>query len=120
MFDTKIITIFKEDWFLLSKNSLHFDQNSQSYSRNYDSSISILFQSIKEWKDIENWPIWDNIQCNLLILRGKKSDILTSQSIELMRKRGPPFQLVEFENVGHAPSLMDSQQINSIIQFLNL
>eukprot|EP01091_Cochliopodium_minus_P011610 TRINITY_DN3335_c0_g2_i2.p1 TRINITY_DN3335_c0_g2~~TRINITY_DN3335_c0_g2_i2.p1 ORF type:complete len:224 (+),score=63.20 TRINITY_DN3335_c0_g2_i2:194-865(+) len=108
-----------EQWIHLSKNSLIYDESSKGYIRNYDPSINILFQSIKEWKDVEQWEIWDKIKANLLIYRGKDSDLLTSKTIELMRTRGPSFQLLEFDNVGHAPALMCDEQINPIIQFLD-
>jgi pimeloyl-ACP methyl ester carboxylesterase len=35
-----------------------------------------------------------------------------------MTRRGPRARLVEFEGVGHAPALMDGEQIRAVRDFL--
>jgi pimeloyl-ACP methyl ester carboxylesterase len=54
----------------------------------------------------------------VLVLRGAKSDVLSRETAEEMCSRGPPTELVEFPNVGHAPALMDAKQIEIVTSWL--
>jgi pimeloyl-ACP methyl ester carboxylesterase len=67
---------------------------------------------------VELWPLWDLISCPVLILRGRESDILTAETAAEMVARKPGTRLVEFKDVGHAPMLMDSAQIEAVRQWL--
>jgi pimeloyl-ACP methyl ester carboxylesterase len=67
---------------------------------------------------VELWPLWDLISCPVLILRGSESDILTAETAAEMVARKPGTRLVEFKDVGHAPMLMDSAQIEAVRQWL--
>ena len=53
-----------------------------------------------------------------MLLRGKKSSILSYELAQDMTDRGPKAELIEFEGVGHAPSLVKSEQINALTSFL--
>jgi pimeloyl-ACP methyl ester carboxylesterase len=68
--------------------------------------------------DIDLWPLYDMIGCPTLLLRGENSDLLTREVAEAMTRRGPCAQLVEIPGVGHAPTLMATEQINAIRTFL--
>jgi pimeloyl-ACP methyl ester carboxylesterase len=64
------------------------------------------------------WAAYDAIRCPTLLLRGKESDLLTPDAAREMTQRGPKPQLVEFEGVGHAPTLMHLNQIAAVQNFL--
>jgi pimeloyl-ACP methyl ester carboxylesterase len=68
--------------------------------------------------DVDFWEIYDRIRCPVLLLRGKQSDILSSDTAQQMTERGPKARLVEFPTVGHAPALMDATQLAIIADFL--
>jgi pimeloyl-ACP methyl ester carboxylesterase len=53
------------------------------------------------------------------VLRGKESDLFPAQVLAEMAARGPRAQTVEFEGVGHAPTLMHADQIGVVKEFLN-
>ncbi len=81
-----------------------------SYRLDFDPAIlSPLKRFI--WFDIRLWHLWDRITCPVLLLRGSESRVLTREVAEEMGRRGPPVKLVEFEGLGHAPSLMVADQI---------
>jgi pimeloyl-ACP methyl ester carboxylesterase len=69
-------------------------------------------------KDIDLWPVWERVHCPVLILRGAESDILTSETARRMRDGKNQVTLVEFPGVGHAPSLMEPDQIAPIVRWL--
>lgn len=69
-------------------------------------------------EDVDLWTQWDQITCPVLVLRGAQSDILHRSDAEAMTQRGPRARLVEFAGIGHAPALMDENQIAIIRDFL--
>lgn len=87
-----------------------------TFSLAYDPAIANAFAG--EASDVVLWPLWDAVRCPTLVLRGMESDLLRADTAAEMMRRGPRAQLCEFSGVGHAPALMDSTQIESIVRFL--
>ncbi len=69
-------------------------------------------------EDVDLWPVWDAVQCPVLLLRGEKSDVLLAATAEEMQQRGPQTRVVEFEGIGHAPTLMAGDQVEAIRNWL--
>jgi pimeloyl-ACP methyl ester carboxylesterase len=69
-------------------------------------------------KDLELWPIYDAVRCPTLVVRGEQSDLLTRGTAMEMTRRGPKARLAEIRGVGHAPTLMHSDQIALVREFL--
>lgn len=84
----------------------------------YDPKLAELFRVQMPEKDLEFWPQWDAIRCPALVLRGAQSDLLTPETCEQMRRRGPQAKVVELAGVGHAPTLMHDDQIRIVREFL--
>lgn len=89
-----------------------------SYRMHYDPKIAEPFRANLPEKDLELWPVWDAIRCPTLVLRGAQSDLLTRESCERMKQRGPKAKVVEIAGVGHAPTLMHPDQIAIVREFL--
>ena len=64
------------------------------------------------------WQLYDNIKASTLILRGAQSDLLSHATALAMTQRGPRARLVEFEGVGHAPTLVAMDQVSTVGDFL--
>ena len=64
------------------------------------------------------WGFFDAITAPTLLLRGAQSDLLSSETARQMGLRGPKARCVEFEGVGHAPTLVAPDQIAAVEQFL--
>jgi len=60
------------------------------------------------------WNYWDAISCPTLLLRGVTSFLVSREIAQEMTRRGPGAALIEFERCGHAPALMDAEQIDSV------
>lgn len=84
------------------------------YRLAYDPNILATFET----GEANLWPFWDPIQCPTLIIRGENSEILTRETAEKMIEK-PNTTLIEFSNVAHAPALMDANQIEAIIKWIN-
>jgi len=66
------------------------------------------------------WQCYDALDCPILVLRGAQSDLLTESTAREMLARNPRASLVEFEGVGHAPTLLHPDQIEPVARFLGV
>lgn len=64
------------------------------------------------------WQAYDQITAPTLLLRGEQSDILSPQTARAMTQRGPRARWVEFPGVGHAPTLVQPDQVDIVRGFL--
>jgi pimeloyl-ACP methyl ester carboxylesterase len=64
------------------------------------------------------WHIYDHIALPTLVLRGAVSDLLSPATAAAMAQRGPKARCVEFEGVGHAPTLVAPDQVQAVAAFL--
>ena len=69
-------------------------------------------------EDVELWPVWDQIRCPVLVLRGISSDLLLAETAAEMTRRGPRAEVVEVDGTGHAPALMAKDQIAIVSSWL--
>ena len=83
----------------------------------YDPTIGDNFRA-GPLDDVDMWGFWDAIRCPTLVVRGESSDLLLSEHAEEMTRRGPKVELVEIAGCGHAPALMDPEQIALIRDWL--
>jgi len=83
----------------------------------YDPGIAVPFRSANVAAP-DLWTVWDAITCPTLLLRGAESDLLSAETAAAMQTRGPKPRLVEFPRVGHAPMLLDREQITPVAAFL--
>lgn len=64
------------------------------------------------------WAAYQSIATPILIVRGEQSDLLSVQAAQAMLQRNPNARLVEFPDVGHAPTFQSRAQIQPVRQFL--
>ncbi len=64
------------------------------------------------------WALYDAIAARTLLARGAQSDLLSHETALEMTQRGPRARLVEFEGVGHAPTLVAPDQVEAAASFL--
>ena len=84
----------------------------------YDPAIGDAFRTDAPRGDVDLWPMYDAIACPTLVLRGMASDLLSPATTAQMATRGPRAQVAEIPGVGHAPMLMDLDQIGLVSAFL--
>eukprot|EP01090_Pellita_catalonica_P015828 TRINITY_DN4370_c0_g1_i1.p1 TRINITY_DN4370_c0_g1~~TRINITY_DN4370_c0_g1_i1.p1 ORF type:complete len:160 (+),score=23.10 TRINITY_DN4370_c0_g1_i1:59-481(+) len=86
----------------------------------YDPAIANPFiEPEGGFKDLDMWAIWRNIECtDVLVLRGELSDICKIEDFERM-KAGKGVSGVTFSGFGHAPPLMNPDQIAVVSEYLN-
>lgn len=88
-----------------------------SFGLVYDPAIGAAFRN-GPIDDVDLWPVWDALKCEILVLRGTESDLLPHEIAKQMQQRGPGARVVEFPGIGHAPALMTEDQIRVVREFI--
>jgi pimeloyl-ACP methyl ester carboxylesterase len=68
--------------------------------------------------DVDMWALWDRIRIPRMVIRGATSDILLPDTFVRMQESGAAG--LEVAETGHAPALLDPQQIAAIRSFLEI
>lgn len=84
----------------------------------YDKRIAEPFKAAFADKDIDLWPLYEQVTCPTLVIRGEHSDLLTRDTWLRMASCGPRAKLAEIKNVGHAPMFQSEDQIAVVRDFL--
>jgi pimeloyl-ACP methyl ester carboxylesterase len=84
----------------------------------YDTRIAEAYRATLPEKDLEIWHIYDAVRCPTLLVRGEHSDVVSRQTAAEMARRGPKAKLAEIRGVGHAPTLLQPDQIALVRDFL--
>lgn len=83
----------------------------------YDPGIGNAFRPGRVY-DTRVWELWDAITCPVLLLRGAESELLTADTADEMTQRGPKARRVDIPGCGHAPALLDDDQIRVVTDWL--
>ena len=88
----------------------------------YDPKIAVPMQGMTQEQVVQGeallWNLYDAITAQTLVLRGAKSDLLTAQTVQEMAQRGPKAHSVTLKGVGHAPTLVQPEQVALVKEFL--
>lgn len=110
-----------EQWLALSRPMLR-PAPEGGFKLHYDPAIAVPFRAltpqIAQDGEALMWQLYDQIKAEVLLLRGQQSDLLTAQTAAQMQARGPRPRMIEFEGIGHAPTLVASDQVAAVTQFL--
>lgn len=114
-----------EQWLALSRPMLR--EREGRWWLHYDPALAEPFKALTQAKDGEAmakageatiWSFYDAITSPTLLLRGAQSDLLSKETAAAMAVRGPKAQCIEFEGVGHAPTLVAPDQIEAVKNFV--
>jgi pimeloyl-ACP methyl ester carboxylesterase len=114
----------REQWLALTRPMLVPDdtQGGAGFKLHYDPAIAVPFRAvtpeIAAAGEAALWRAWEAIRCPTLVLRGAESDVLSPATAAQMTQRGPCARLHEFAGVGHAPMLIQPEQIAVVREFL--
>ena len=89
-----------------------------TYTFYYDPKISASFKEHALQDDVDLWQYWDMLQTPTLVIRGAESDVLLAETAAQMQQRGPHARVIDLPGIGHAPILLDEQQISIVRNFL--
>jgi len=111
--------ISDEQWHhMAAHNARALDDGTLTYG--YDPAIAKIFEA-EPTGDSDLWPFWSAITAPVQVIHGAQSLVLTSDIINQMREtyNGASFDLVQFADCGHVPSLMHPHQIEVVRKWFN-
>jgi len=110
----------REQWLALTEPQLR--QDGDGLRPRSDPAIAIPFKAVTPEVAAAGealmWRSYDRLTCPTLLLRGAQSDLLSPATARAMTERGPRARLVEFAGVGHAPTLVQPEQVQTVREFL--
>ena len=113
-----------EQWLALSRPMLRpvSPAGASPLRLHYDPAIAEPFKLTTEEAAQQGeavlWQLYDGIKAETLVVRGALSDLLSFETAQAMTERGPRAKLVEFDGVGHAPTLIAPDQVAAVTGFL--
>jgi len=110
----------REQWLALTRPMLRPD--GAGFKPHYDPAIATPFRLITpelaQAGEAALWQAYDSLRIPVLLLRGAQSDLLSPATAQAMTVRGPKARLVEVAGVGHAPMLVQPDQVAVVTDFL--
>ena len=114
----------REEWLALTRPQLVPDDRDgrPGLKPHYDPAIAVpvraMTPAIAAAGQALLWQMYDRIAASTLLLRGAQSDLLSVDTAQEMRQRGPRASVQQFEGVGHAPTLVAAEQRAVVRRFL--
>ena len=110
----------RAQWLALTRPQLKPDGG--GFKPRSDPAIAVPFKLITpelaQAGEAALWAIYDRVRCPTLLIRGAQSDLLSVATAQAMTERGPQARLVELPGVGHAPTLVQPEQVSLVREFL--
>jgi pimeloyl-ACP methyl ester carboxylesterase len=113
-----------EQWRALSLPMIRQEESDKStlFKLHYDPAIAVAVKATTPQLAAAGqamlWQLYDAIENDTLLIRGKDSDLISVETAKQMQSRGPKAKLVEFAGVGHAPTLVQADQTQAVEDFL--
>ena len=104
-------------WRHIARHSIEWSETEQKFRLLFDRGIIWAYHFYRYYS-MPLWPFWRNIKIPVLILAGEKSDFLPLSLAVEMQTQNPRARIVRIPGVGHTPMLMQSDQIDPVVQFL--
>ena len=110
----------RAQWLALTRPQLRPD--GAGFKSHYDPAIAVPFKLITpelaRLGEAALWQAYDKLRCPTLLLRGENSDLLSPSTAQAMTQRGPRATLVQLPGIGHAPTLVQADQVQVVREFL--
>jgi len=110
----------REQWLALTRPQLKADGD--GFKPHYDPALGVPFRAVTPELaaagEAQLWQAYDALRCPTLVLRGAESDLLSRATADAMAQRGPRARVHEIAGVGHAPMLVQPDQIAIVRDFL--
>lgn len=97
----------------------HEGQFCQAYDPEILTPMRLETENFTAIKDVDLSELWNTITAPTLIYHGKQSQLLTEQNAQSMHTSRSNVSLKKIPNCGHAPALMDDNQMTGILDWLN-
>ena len=104
-------------WHHIVRHSIEWSDRDRAFNLLYDRSITSAYH-LYRYYSTPLWAFWRNIQVPILILVGERSNVLPPELVREMQRQNPRARCLKVPDVGHMPMLMQSDQVDPVVQFL--
>jgi pimeloyl-ACP methyl ester carboxylesterase len=104
-------------WHHIVRHSIEWSERDRSFDLLYDRNITTAYH-LYRYYTTPLWAFWRNIQGPILILAGEKSSVLPPELARDMQRQNPRARCLKVPDVGHMPMLMQSDQVDPVVEFL--
>jgi len=104
----------RQDHFV--RSSLKSDSEGGGFRFHYDPAIGLPLRAAAG-QDVDLWSVWESLTIPVLVLRGERSGLLSRETAHRMSMR-PATTVIEVKECGHAPSLMEEDQIRLVTKWI--
>lgn len=105
------------DWISAARRVCREEHGEIRYD--YDMTIANVFNAVSAAPKYDMWPMFAALAAKpMLIVRGEKSDLLSSEAVERMIAQAPNASAVTVAGAGHAPTLTEPDALTAIDAFL--
>jgi pimeloyl-ACP methyl ester carboxylesterase len=109
----------REQWMALTRPMLR--REGDRLRLHYDPAIGVPLRAMTPAAasagEAGLWAAYDRVRCATLVLRGADSDVLAPATAAALAARGPKARVHEFAGVGHAPTIVASDQVAVVREF---
>jgi pimeloyl-ACP methyl ester carboxylesterase len=106
-----------EHWRHLTRHSVRWDDGRGHFKVLCDPRVAKAFR-YPWFYPLDLWKYWDAITIPTLLLHGGKSDLLSRDLTLEMRKRNSHAEIFRFDDCGHVPPLMATEQVDIVVGFV--
>jgi pimeloyl-ACP methyl ester carboxylesterase len=106
-----------EQWAHITRHSVAWHASRERYVMLCDPQIVRAFRNPWHYS-LDLWKYWTAIKVPILVIRGVESDLLPADLAHQMEQRNLLAKVYEVEGCGHAPTLMSTDQIELVSDFL--
>ncbi|NOL50270.1 alpha/beta fold hydrolase [Pelistega europaea] len=111
----------EDNWQAFVRTTLHLVDG--KWVSNYDVKIAEGFAELAQPGAVEKseaimWGLYRTIDIPTLVIHGAASELLSSNGVEMMVQANPLTEVVDIPLVGHAPSLLEPEQVKIVKDFL--
>ena len=106
-----------EHWAHITRYSVAWHASRERYVMLCDPQIVRAFRNPWHYS-LDLWKYWTAIKVPILVIRGMDSDLLPADLAHQMEQRNLLAKVYEVEGCGHAPTLMSTDQIKLVSDFL--
>jgi pimeloyl-ACP methyl ester carboxylesterase len=118
LFGTQFPRLTREDWLAEARRS--FQPANGRLLPTYDPALAHALEGVPA--DGVLPPMWNQFDAlaaiPLMVIRGGNSDILSSETVQMMRARRPDLHILEVPDEGHPPSLDHAATIVRVAAFI--
>jgi pimeloyl-ACP methyl ester carboxylesterase len=118
LFSAQFTALTTGDWRAFAERT--FEERGGRLLPSYDPALALTLVDFDPAQPMPPlWPQFDALaHVPLMVVRGENSDLLSRETVAVMRQRRPDLHVLEVPSQGHAPFLMEEDVIASVRRFV--